>query len=121
MNDSMLLLPHVKLRFNIEHPSFEESYVYGYECARADLSENENPFAYGTSESDQWADGWWAGFYGEPPAFSIAHDQSEYDGSANDHVYHDQKDHNFFVKFLEISGALVISMIVGYQLMELVA
>lgn len=122
MSDTMLLLPHVKLHFNIEHPTFEESYVYGYECARADISEEDNPFAVGSKERDQWIDGWWAGFYGEQPAFVLSADQDalELDGSANDHVYHDNRD-NFFIKFLEISGVIVMSAIVGYQLIELVA
>jgi len=123
MSDTMLLLPHIKLRFNIEHPTFEESYVYGYECARADVPEEENPFTPGSSESDQWLEGWWAGFYGEEPTFILADHQdaaANYDSSANDHVYHDQQE-SLFVKFLEISGVLVMSAIVSYQLIELVA
>ncbi|MDP3704723.1 MAG: transmission trait enhancer LetE [Legionellaceae bacterium] len=122
MSDSMLLLPHVKFRFNLEHPTFEESYLYGYECARADISEDENPFVMGSKESEQWVDGWWAGFYGEQPAFVLSsdHDALDGDGSANDHVYHDNRD-SFLIKFLEISGVLVMSAIVGYQLIELVA
>ena len=122
MSDSMLLLPHVTFRFNLEHPTFEESYVYGYECARADVSEDENPFAMGTKEREQWIAGWWAGFYDEQPAFVLPADQDalDCDGSANDQVYHDSRD-SFLVKFLEISGVLVMSAIVGYRLIELVA
>ncbi len=121
MND--VLLPHVKLRFNIDYPSLEESYVFGYECAFNDVAESENPFVIGTKEHEHWGDGWWAGFYGEEPAFSLNDDYEvvfQKDGSANDHTYHEPKD-NFFIKFLEISGVLVVSAIVGYQLFELVA
>ncbi|MDP3560766.1 MAG: transmission trait enhancer LetE [Legionellaceae bacterium] len=122
MNDTTMFLPDIKLRFNIEHPNFEESYVFGYECALADISEEENPFVAGSKESDQWIDGWWAGFYGEKPAFYLADDYeiSRDHISANDHFYQEHSDH-FLTKFLEISGMLVMSAIVGYQLIELVA
>ena len=121
MNETRLL-PDIKLRFNIEHPTLEEAYIFGYECARADLAESDNPFTSGTFESEHWIDGWWAGFYGEKPAFVFS---DEYEVSyqvtpANDHVYHDNHDH-FFIRLLEISGVLVVSAIVGYQLIELVA
>lgn len=124
MDDTMTLLPDIKLRFNINHPSIEESYWYGYECAVADLQEEDNPFKIGSTESDHWIEGWWAGFYEETPAFphplAVSHHNEQPSPSANDHVYHDHLEH-FFVKFLEISGVLVISAIVGYQLIELVA
>ncbi len=70
MNDTTELLPHIKLRFNIEHPSFEECYSYGYECALAEVEEDENPFREGSIEHEQWQEGWWAGFYGEKPYMS---------------------------------------------------
>jgi len=41
MNDILALLPHLKLRFNIEHPGFEDCYAYGYECAVAEINEEE--------------------------------------------------------------------------------
>ncbi len=126
MEDIMKVLPDIQLRFNMHHASIEESYWYGYECACADVAEETNPFKSGTIESDHWIEGWWAGFYGEEPAF--AHPLMEEAQlaspttpvSANDHVYHEHLE-QFFVKFLEISGVLVLSAIVGYQLFELVA
>jgi hypothetical protein len=120
MSDTKVLLPHIKLKFNIDHPSFEESYCYGYECSLAEVSEEENPFVPGSSESDQWNDGWWAGFYGEKPLFEKEPMVVEHDSSANDHMFGDSKD-NLIVRFFEISGVIVMSAIVGYQLFELVA
>lgn len=124
MNDTMTVLPDIQLRFNINHPSIEEAYWYGYECAGADLAEDVNPFKEGSIENGYWCDGWWAGFYGEEPVFAYPTEVEPLvvteESSANDHEYHEPAD-NFFVKFLEISGVLVISAIVGYQLIELVA
>ena len=124
MDDTTLMLPDIKLRFNINHPSIEETYWYGYEIACAEGSEEDNPFTLGTIESDHWIEGWWAGFYGEPPAFThpveAENIAAQLESSANDHVYQDHIE-NFLVKFLEISGVLVISAIVGYQLIEMVA
>lgn len=124
MDDVMMLLPDVRLQFNIQHPSIEESYWYGYECARANFTEEDNPFPLKTTESDYWIEGWWDAFYAQEPMFecptSFERVAVEANDSANDYDYHEQIEH-FFVKLLEISGVLVISAIVGYQLIELVA
>lgn len=124
MDDIMRVLPDIQLQFNIDHPSIEESYGYGYECATADLGEEANPYKLGTIESDHWIEGWWAGFYGEEPSFSnpLLTDPQivQSDDSANDHIYYEHLE-QFIVKFLEISGVLVLSAIVGYQLLEMVA
>ncbi|MDI1352997.1 MAG: transmission trait enhancer LetE, partial [bacterium] len=69
MNDTTALLPHIKLRFNIEHPTYEESYMFGYECALSEVAEEDNPFRAGSPESEQWLEGWWAGAYEEKPLF----------------------------------------------------
>lgn len=124
MNDTTNLLPHLRLKFNIDHPGYEECYLFGYECAVSDVSEEENPFKEGTPEAEQWLEGWWAGAYGEQPLFDMNALESEEDflnkeKAANDHQY--QRKHNFFTLVLEISGALAASAIVGYQLLELVA
>lgn len=123
MNDTTTILPHIKLRFNIEHPSYEESYVYGYECALAEVSEEENPFKVGTSEAAQWSEGWWAGFYGEQPLFTLDEIPNEElaldrELAANDSFYQKR---SFLGLVFEISGAIAASAIVGYQLLELVA
>ena len=45
MKDTNTLLPHVRLDFNIAHPSLEECYIDGYVSARALLEESDNPFS----------------------------------------------------------------------------
>lgn len=127
MNDMTALLPHIKLRFNIEHPSFEECYTYGYECAMAEVSEEENPFRPGSKESEYWLEGWWAGFYQEEPLFDLATVDgninlatAEQPEAANDHVYYESLG-SFFTKVMEISGLLAVSAAVGYQVIDLVA
>lgn len=128
MNDTTELLPHIKLRFNIEHPSFEECYSYGYECALAEVEEDENPFREGSIEYEQWQEGWWAGFYGEKPLYeptieaeTLPTGESE---AANDQTYHfitSLVSSNFLANMLKITGALAATAVVGYQVFELVA
>ena len=125
MNDMTALLPHIKLRFNIEHPSFEDCYAYGYECARADINEEANPYHLGSNESEQWLEGWWAGFYGEKPLYELAYNDNSQEVerltlASNDHIYHESIG-CFFVKVMEITGMLAVSAVVGYQLIDLVA
>lgn len=124
MNDTTTLLPDLKLRFNIEHPSYEECYVFGYECALAELSEEDNPFKEGSHESEQWLEGWWDAAYGEKPLFDlntleVKIDRISRDHSANDHSYNQKN--SFMSLVFEIGGAIAASALVGYQLLELVA
>lgn len=120
MNNMNTLLPHIKLRFNIEHPNFEECYAYGYECAVADIKEEENPYRLGSKEGEQWLEGWWAGFYGEKPLYELP-DSSDMDAAAaNDTIYNENMSH-FITLVLEITGILAVSAAVGYQVIELVA
>ncbi len=125
MNDINALLPDIKLRFNIEHPNLEECYAYGYECGRAEINEEANPYRLGTTECEQWLEGWWAGFYGEEPLYDLG-DYLSTDTSniaheaANDMVYQGSKT-GFFTKVLEITGVIAVSAIVGYQVIDLVA
>ena len=125
MNNMTALLPHIKLRFNIEHPSFEECYAFGYECALAEVSEESNPYSSGSKENEQWVDGWWAGFYGEKPLYELI-DETEPSNktglieAANDRVYYETLG-CFFAKVMEITGMLAVTAVVGYQLIDLVA
>lgn len=131
MNDTTELLPLIKLRFNIEHPNFEDCYAFGYECALAEMNEEENPFRSGTRENEQWSDGWWAGFYGEEPLFEVAESIEEQTkttqpDAANDRVYHGMKASLYSKarlcsKLIEISGMLAVSATIGYQVLDLVA
>lgn len=124
MNDTTALLPHIKLRFNIEHPSYEECYIFGYECGISEVSEDENPFQEGSPEAEQWLEGWWAGVFGEKPLFdlnSLDSEESMMDRkeAANEATFSHK--HSFISLVIEISGAIAASAIVGYQLLELVA
>jgi len=124
MNDTTSVLPHVKLQFNIEHPSIEECYSFGYECSQAELDESENPFAVGTCEHNQWSDGWWAGFYGEEPLFNLVtqthEEQAPVQVAANDKAYQDSIG-KWLLKAIEITGVIAVSAVVGYQVLEMVA
>ncbi|RUR29381.1 transmission trait enhancer LetE [Legionella qingyii] len=124
MNDITALLPHIKLRFNIEHPSYEDSYAFGYECALAEVAEQDNPFREGTQQAEHWLEGWWDAIEGEEPLFELnALEKEELTtgegGAANDQEYGHK--HGFLSLVIEISGAIAASAIVGYQLFELVA
>ena len=71
MNELTDVVPHIKFRFHVEHPTLEECYSYGYECARADVAEEESPYGAGSHEHEQWLEGWWAGFYEDQPLFTF--------------------------------------------------
>lgn len=130
MNDTTELLPHIKLRFNIDHPSLEECYLYGYECALAEAAEEENPYREGTQEYEQWQEGWWAGFYGEKPLFTLVEDAelelstlSDHE-AANEQAFHfisNLVNSNVLANILKITGAIAATAVVGYQVIELVA
>ncbi|WP_058533377.1 hypothetical protein [Legionella saoudiensis] len=124
MNDITALLPHIKLRFNIDHPSYEESYALGYDCALAYAAEEDNPFPKGSKEAEHWLEGWWDALSGDEPLFDIsAYSQEETslapETAANDQQYCQK--HSFLSLVIEISGAIAASAFVGYQLFELVA
>ncbi|WP_028388205.1 hypothetical protein [Legionella fairfieldensis] len=127
MNDTTTLLPHIKLRFNIDHPGIEECYAYGYESALAEVEEEENPYPPGTQEYEQWMEGWWDGFYGEKPLFELQSPAALppiKNEAANDQSYHLIErfiSNNFFANVLKITGAIAATAVVGYQVLELVA
>jgi hypothetical protein len=121
MSDTTTLLSLLKLKLNIEHPSVEDSYAYGYEAAKAGISEEDNPFLNNSRENEHWSEGWWAGFYEEEPLFTIETMQDETAVEpANDRVYSDGLG-NLFVKVLEITSVIGVAAIVGYQVLDLVA
>lgn len=127
MSDTTALLSLLKLRFNIENPSVEESYVYGYEAAGADVDEDENPFKSNTREYEHWSEGWWDGFYGKQPLFSLNEPVERLVTSnaipvANESVFSDHHSiGHFLVKVLEITSVIGVVALVGYQMLELVA
>ena len=127
MNEITALLPHIKLRFNVEHPSYEDSYAFGYECALAEVTEEDNPFRKGTQQSEHWLEGWWDAMQGEEPLFELSLMEMDKEevyierevAASNDRQYCHK--HSFLSLVIEISGALAASALVGYQLFELVA
>lgn len=131
MNDTATLLPYVKLRFNIDHPNYEECYALGYECALIEASEEENPFLEGTQEYEQFQEGWWAGFYGEKPLFEFAEQIEPEEDTIGEQMAANDHDVNYFisnlvsshflVNLLKITGAIAATAVVGYQVLELVA
>ncbi|KTD64671.1 hypothetical protein [Legionella spiritensis] len=125
MKDTTALLPYVKLRFNIEHPNFEDCYMYGYECALAEIGEDDNPFPANTPECEQWLEGWWAGFYGEKPLYDWDNVTREEQVVTGEIASNDQEfsltNRKFLANVIKITGALAASALVGYQIIDLVA
>ena len=126
MKDTSAVLPHVRLDFNINHPALEECYVDGYASARALLDESENPFQADSVEALHWIEGWWAGFYGEEPLYDLTKLPEEESSvitaqAINDDTFFSPKVNLFLLRCLEVSGALAVSAMIGYQLIELVA
>jgi ribosome modulation factor len=121
MSDYTELLPHIKFQFDLKHPTLEECYIFGYECALASVEEEANPYASNTKESEHWVEGWWAGFYGEEPLFDWHHlvDREVLDAD-NDLEYHPGQE-SYLTRVLEIAGVIAISAILGYQVLDLVA
>jgi ribosome modulation factor len=125
MNEITALLPHIKLRFNVDNPSYEDSYSLGYECALAEIAEEDNPFRNGTQQADHWLEGWWDAMTGEQALFELSiidneeMTEEQLIVASNDQQYCHK--HSFLSLVIEISGAIAASALVGYQLFELVA
>ncbi len=71
---------HLKLHIEHQFPNLEDCYSEGYENSLNSIGEEQNPYTPGTTEHQQYSDGWWAGFYGEEPLYgtsSVAIEQTE--------------------------------------------
>lgn len=110
------VLPDLKLRLNIEHPSYEDCYGYGYACAVSSLEMDSNPYPQHSRLAEQWEEGWLDGFYGNEPLFILEWLQTTV--SSNDILY---SNHAFFGTLLKITGTIAASALVGYQIFEWVA
>lgn len=129
MSDMTTLLPHLRLQLNIKHPSLEECYIFGYECALSDVGEEENPYTETSQESEYWLEGWWAGFYGEKPLFKTTEKPEIQVFEEESHAANDQSYYfiggfvnlKFIANVLKITGAIAATAVVGYQVFELVA
>ena len=124
MNDITALLPDIKLRFNMEHPSYEDSYALGYQSAVAYSPEEENPFREGSQAASDWLEGWWDATSGAEPLFDLSQwNESEVsvekEIAANDKQF--SAKNSILTLVIEVSGALAASALVGYQLFEMVA
>lgn len=123
MNDTSELLAHIALKFNIQHPSFEECYAFGYECALAEIHEDANPFDAQTKEAEQWTEGWWDGFYGEKPIYELkdySPNHAIHFTAANEQVF-TERAHHMLVKLLEIGGVLSLAAFLSYYVIDMVA
>ena len=123
MNELTALLPHLKFHFHVDHPTLEECYAYGYECALADVQEQDNPYRLNSPEQEQWLEGWWAGFYNEQPLFSFDIEPENNRAvlePVNDALYHAEQS-NYFLRVLEIAGVIAVSALLSYQVIDIVA
>ncbi|NCT57615.1 MAG: transmission trait enhancer LetE [Legionella sp.] len=124
MNELMDVMPDIKFRFHVDYPTLEECYAYGYESARAGVSEDENPYGVTSHNYEQWSEGWWAGFYEDQPLFTFDAEHPEDNAaaltSANDDAFYETSG-NYLLRALEIASVIAVSAILGYQVIDLVA
>lgn len=71
------ILPYVRLRHHLDVPTLEDTWLDGYESAGHSVGEQANPYEENTSEYHHWNEGWWAGFYGDEPLFSLSGEVNE--------------------------------------------
>lgn len=62
-------LSYAKLKLNVDVPDLDENWLDGYESAQSDSPEEANPYQIGSTEYQQWNEGWWAGFFNEEKLF----------------------------------------------------
>ena len=108
------VLPYVRLKFNIDNIDLEDCYTEGFEFARNNRDESENPFLPDTREAEHWSLGWWDGFYAQQPALKAR------EPAVNESHFSQETDPLIY-RILKISGALFASAIIGYQIFDLVA
>ena len=65
-------LAYAQLRFQVDVPSLEETWLDGYQAGSHDKPEESNPYAMDSKEYAFWNEGWWAGFYQETPLFDLS-------------------------------------------------
>lgn len=121
------ILPHLKLRMNIQHPDFEDCYLDGYDSALNDMTEEANPFPIGSNEHQYWVDGWWDGFYGEEALFSkekLEDKEGFKEEAANDTYFQSITslfNETLVSNILKITGIIAATAVMGYQVIDLVA
>lgn len=126
------MLPYVRLRFNIENPSYEDCYLEGYESSKSDIEESNNPYKPLSAEAEQWSQGWWDQFYGKEPVFQYDTIQTSeleavYEEKASNDAsfYEDAKD-NVSLRRSRMTlvakvAAMVAASFLSYQVIDLIA
>lgn len=112
-----LFLSHLKLKLHLDFPNYEECYIDGYACGLVNITEASNPYTKNSVEAGYWSEGWWNAFYEESALFNL-------DGVKIKQSQPYPQEHrltDFIKTFLEISGVIAVSTLVGYHLWELVA
>lgn len=71
MTDNTELLSHMRLHFHVQHPSYDEVWLEGFDEGQNEFNEEDNPYPEDSMAYQFWNDGWWAAFYGEAPLFNI--------------------------------------------------
>jgi len=130
MNDKTEILPHIRLKFNIDNPSLEDCWAEGYESGQAEVTEKENPHEKDTPEFLQWREGWWAGFYGEEPIYELVarHQTNDLaptirgitrEEAANEPLWKNEDLRKWTGRVVKIAGAIAATAVVGYTLVEM--
>ena len=70
MNKQQDILPYAKLLLNIDFANYDEVYLDGFDSAKAEKTDENNPYQEGSVEHFYWSEGWWAGFYEQEPLFT---------------------------------------------------
>ena len=125
------ILPHIRLKYHLEHPGLDECWSDGYECAIHDLSEDENPYDEHTPEGEHWLQGWWAGFYGEERLFDINRlpemaayrkevvSISDRDAANEEFQWNKSTALRFVTQIVKVSG-LIAATVVAVEILEIV-
>lgn len=123
------MLPYVRLRFNIENPSYEDCYLEGYDSSKSDIDESYNPYEAMSAEAEQWSQGWWDQFYGEEPLFqynTIQDSELETARASNDASFYEDAKTNISIRRSRMTlvakvAAMVAASFLSYQVIDLIA
>lgn len=127
------ILPHLRLKFHVDHPGLEECWAEGYEAAQLNQPEESNPYTDNTTEFQHWNEGWWSGFYEEepiteltskreltPPAFTEITEVAVRP-AANESHWTGADVKTYAKRVAKIAGAIAATGVVVYQILDIVA
>jgi len=133
MNTDSQILPQLRLKLNVDNPNLEDVWTEGYEVSMAGGNEETNPYKSNSVEHEHWSQGWWAGFYGEEPLYTLSLEPQEIHASvaditqvkvqpaANASVWMHPSVKRWAKHVVRIAGAIAATAVVGYQLIDMVA